>query len=151
MNLSRTSPVATLLGVLLVLMTLAACESPPTPTPVPTPTPTITPEDIYAVSEIRPTCQDNPAKCRVSIYIRDTISGFHPDKDEFFLGASRDTSDWTTLRVHSNAEFISEVDSGDQVFLRCDDLAEERSHSLPFLGVDEYRCTQGKMLEPLPN
>ena len=145
-SFSRMGPAVTLLGALLVLMTLAACGPPPTPTP--TPTPVIDPEDIYAVSEIRPTCQDNPAKCRVSIHIRDTISGFHPDKNEFFLGASRDTSDWTTLRIHSNAEHISKLDSGDQVFLRCDDLTEERSHSLPFLGVDEYRCTLGETLEP---
>lgn len=137
----RWNSIAVPLVVLLVLTALMACAAPPTPTA--TPTPTVSPEDIYEVSEIHPTCQVNPAKCRVSIYIRDTVSGFHSDKDEFFMGATRDTADWATLRVHARAETISELAIGDQVFLRCDDLTEERSG---LLGMSEYRCTAGQKL-----
>lgn len=134
--------------LVLTLLALAACENDTSRTP----TPTIDPAVIVTVAEIGDLYRTHPARAEVRfergpVYISDVVSEFHDEKDEVFLGAARSREKYTTLRIHATVDSIAKMDIGNRVFLRCDELMVETHSPAPFLGVEEFVCRAGKILD----
>ena len=133
--------------LMLTLLALAACESETSLTP----TPTIDPALIVTVAEIGDVYKTNPARGEVQfergpVYISDVVREFHTDKNEVFVGAIRSGNKYTTLRIHATVDARAQMDIGNRLFLRCNELMVEE-HGLPLLKVEEFVCRAGDVLD----